>query len=226
MKKIIFSLLLSAGIVSAAQAQVEIGLKVSPSIGTNRFTNDGGTKLESDGAKAHFGGGLIIDYFFGENYAFNTGLELVGKGGNIKGSQTLTVGGATATRAIKQELGLQYLQIPLAIKLFTNEIATDTRLYFMLGGEVGALIGAKVDGEKTYDNGAGGTDKYSKFFNTPEAGVLLGLGGELQMGQSTKAFAGISYHRGLTDISDKSYFAPDNVEIKNNIVALDLGLKF
>ncbi len=36
--------------------------------------------MTDEPARNHSGGGLVVDYFFGENYAFNTGLELVSKG--------------------------------------------------------------------------------------------------------------------------------------------------
>jgi len=218
MKKLVLSLALGLVMVTAAQAQVEIGLKVSPSFAYNRFTESKNVKLANDGARLHFGGGLVIDYFFGENYAFSTGLDLMGKGGNMK--TTFTVDGVTSP-PVTSELGLQYLQVPISLKLFTNEVATDTRVYFQVGGEAGALIGAKVDGKKTYDDG----EKVSKSFNTPEVGALLGVGVEMQMGESTKVFGGISYHHGLTDIGDSEAF-DDDIKIQNSYFALDIGLKF
>lgn len=225
MKKILLSLALVAGITSAAQAQVEIGLKISPNIGTNRVSSTRDFKLTSDGARVHFGGGLVVDYFFGENYAFTTGLELIGKGGTIK---TRVLGLADTTT----ELGLQYLQLPVGIKLFTNEVAPDTRVYFQLGGEVGALIGGKVNGNKNEPTSA--SRKVTKGFNTPELGVALGIGAEMQMGKSTKVFGGFSYRRGLTDIADDSFlnaeenkdFDSKEIVIQNSLFALDLGLKF
>ena len=226
MKKILFALALSLGAATAAQAQVEIGLKITPSIGFHRAsgsatinTGEGVFKntLDSDGSRVHFGGGVVIDYFFGENYAFNTGIELVGKGGIIK--MTTTPGGS----ATSYKLGLQYVQVPLAIKLFTNEVAPDTRVYFLVGGQLGALVGASIDGKKTV-----GLDdhKASKNFNTFDAGVQVGAGAELQLGKSTKAFGGFSYQHGLLNVLDKTYFGGDNFVAKNSGVNLDLGLKF
>lgn len=225
MKKLLYALALALGISTAAQAQVEIGLKLSPNIGSNRVTSSRDFKLSSDGARIHFGGGLVIDYFFGENYAFTTGLELMGKGGTVK---TRVLGLADTTT----ELGLQYLQVPIGIKLFTNEIAPDTRLYFQISGELGGLIGGRVNGEK--NEPGSNSRKVTKAFNTPEAGVAVGFGAELLMGKSTKVFGGLSYRRGLTDIADDSFLNPDSDEtydskeivIQNNLFALDLGLKF
>ncbi|UOQ75789.1 PorT family protein [Hymenobacter sp. 5516J-16] len=79
MKKALLALLISGATIGAASAQVEIGLKVSPSI-THLRANSLENGLQNEKAKLSLGGGLIVDYFFGENYAFSTGLELTGKG--------------------------------------------------------------------------------------------------------------------------------------------------
>ena len=228
MKKITLVLALVAGSFSAVQAQVEIGLKISPGIGSNRFTDSKTVKLTNDGSRPHFGGGLVIDFFFGENYAFNTGLELVTKGGNIKSVSTTTDGVNTFVTSATTRLGVQYVQVPIGIKLFTNEIAPDTRLFFLLGGEAGVLVGARADGNKTFKDVKLGhlDDKVTKHINTAEVGVQIGAGAELVMGKSTKVFGGLSYHRGLSNIADKSLFSDKDVSVQNNLFALDLGLKF
>ncbi len=231
MKKVLLSLGLALGILSTAQAQVEIGLKISPNIGFNRFTDSKTVKLGNDGSRPHIGGGLVVDFFFGENYAFNTGLELVSKGGSTKSVSTTTVddgvgGTTTVVTPYTLKLGAQYVQAPLGIKLFTNEIAPDTRLYFLLGGEVGVLAGARDNGSKTFKGTFHKDDKVTKYINTFEAGVQVGLGAELLMGKSTKAFGGVSYHRGLTNIADKTLYNDKGVAMQNDLFALDIGLKF
>lgn len=228
MKKLLLSLGLALGITSAAQAQIEIGLRISPSLAYGRFTDTKDLKFENDGSRPHFSGGLVIDYFFGENYAFSTGLDLAARGGNVKTTATITdpLTGLSVTGAYTSKLGLQYLMLPLSLKLFTNEIAPDTRLYAQVGGEVGALLGAKFDGKKTDADG----NKYSKEINTLDAAAVIALGAELTMGKSTKVFGDISYHHGLVNIADKKFFTgatgAADAQIKNNSIALDLGLKF
>lgn len=223
MKKVFLSLGLALGIASAAQAQIEIGLRISPSLGYSRYTDIKELKFENDGSRPHFSGGLVIDYFFGENYAFSTGLDLASRGANVKVTSTDTIGIVMPGASLATKLGLQYLMVPVSLKLFTNEIAPDTRLFAQVGGEIGALIGAKVDGKKT--NPITG-EKYSKLINTPDAAAVIALGAELTMGKSTKVFGDISYHHGLINIADKSWVGSGDAQVKNNSIALDLGLKF
>jgi hypothetical protein len=205
---------------SSAFAQWEIGIKISPSIGTNRVVFPSTINFEALNAKTHFGGGVIADYFFGENYAFSTGLIYMGKGAGVKYSMK------DGSKAGSDEFGIQYLEIPVTVKLFTNDIATDTRLYFQAGGSFDPRISAKVNGDKL--DAANNDKKYSSYFNFMDISALFGFGAEKQMGESTKIFGGFSYHRGLIDIDNfyEDKFSSKNIEVKNSYVALDLGLKF
>ena len=240
MKKIT---LLAAFVIGffSAQAQsdtgLEIGLKVSPSIVSNRIVAPNQFGFEEEGAKVRFGVGLVLDYFFGKNYAFTTGLEYAMKGSevsyfqlssNVNGNSERTI---TSSR-LTDELNAQYLQIPLGFKLYTNDIATDTRLYFQLGTSLNARISGKINGEQFYKDDSGKDIKAYKRFNIFEADAILGFGAEMQLGTNTKVFGGLSYHRGLTDIDNfyedyyKDFANSKDIAIKNNTIALDLGLKF
>lgn len=222
MKKALLALIISGATVSAASAQVEIGLKVSPSI-THLRANSLENGLQNEKAKLGIGGGIIVDYFFGENYAFSTGLELTGKGG------TVSYFDPTLNRRAEQKIGLQYLQVPVTVKLFTNDIATDTKLYFQLGGSLNAAIAGRIGGDKYYTDPATlEKTKAAKHVIIPDVGLRAGFGVERQLGKSTRVLAGLSYHRGLFNIDN--YFEDErgfkDVELKNSEFALDLGMKF
>ena len=228
MKKVFLTLLASVASVSLASAQLEIGLKVSPAITNIRTDATADQEFVSKSAKFNLGGALVADYFFGQNAAFSTGLALTGKGGTItyRGS---ALGAGAITR--EQDISVQYLELPLSIKLFTNEIATDIRLYFQVGGSLATPIGAKINGSKRYtdpDTNVEAKALTHIFFF--DANALAGLGAEYQLGQTTKFFGGFSYHRGLVNMD--SYFGDErksdfkDVILKNNVFALDLGLKF
>lgn len=223
MKKILLTLLAVGACAGAASAQVEIGLKISPSITSLRTDAPSQYGFSNEGSKASIGGGIVLDYFFGQNYAFSTGLLLTGKGGSISFADPAT------GRREEQKLSLQYLELPLTVKLFTNDIATDTKLYFQLGGSLNGAIAGRINGNKRYVSPATGReDKALDHVITPDAAVLLGVGTEYQLGQSTKVFAGVGYHRGLVNI--EKYFDKDrgfsDISLKNSEVRLDLGIKF
>lgn len=229
MKKL-FLTLAALAIGPAAFAQVEIGLKVSPSISYLRTNSTAINSFQSESSKFSFGGGIFMDYFFGENYAFNTGLFLTGKGGTISYLDNKPTSSSTAGPRVEQKLAIQYLELPLTIKLFTNEVAPATRVYFQVGGSLAVPVQSRINGDKYY------TDPYDNNNQTSasshvlpvDANLIGALGVEYQLGQSTKFLAGLSYHHGLVDF-DRYFGRTRNftdVNIKNSVFALDLGLKF
>lgn len=227
MKKLLFTLLALAG-SSTAFAQVEIGLKLSPSITSLRTDAPSASKFENGDTKLSLGGGLLVDYFFGENYAFSTGLFLTGRGGTFTYSDRGGVSGQSFTA--KQKFNVQYLELPATVKLFTNEVSPGTRVYFQVGGALAVPVGTRINGEKRYvDQYNSKETKASDHIKFIDANVLAGAGVEYQLGANTKLFGGLSYHRGLVNIN--SYFGDErndikDVVIKNSEVALDFGIKF
>lgn len=224
MKKLFLTLLAAGGAVGVASAQVEIGLKVSPSITYLRVDAPDSYNFRNDKSKLSIGGGLVVDYFFGQNYIFSTGLLFTGKGG------TITYQDDAASALVSQKVGLQYLEIPLTIKLLTNDIAPDTKMYFQVGGSANMGLATKINGSRFFrdpGNNNAETRAYRHFI-FPDVALVGGTGVEYQVGQNTKIMAGISYHRGLVNID--RYFEKTrgfrDIALKNNEFALDLGLKF
>ncbi|RNI32621.1 PorT family protein [Rufibacter immobilis] len=227
--------LVLAALLSYAQqaaAQIEIGVKVSPSVNFSRTFAKDQYNFKSEGAGAGIGIGIIGDYFFGANYAFSSGLIYNSKGGKISYDYNPYVAADPNDPAIpapikgKDDINLQYLEIPLTLKLFTNELSAGTRLYFQGGLSLNTLLASKVN-DKKIDNNTG--DRYNKRFNTFEIGAILSAGIEWPLGQSTKFMGGLTYHRGLTDVDNGHYsgiLGDKKIEFKNNTIALDFGLKF
>ena len=223
MKKLtLLMLFLVAGF--SAMAQVEIGLMVSPTITGNRFIAEDRYNFEKENSSLRLGVGVVADYFFAQNYAFSTGLVYRSKGSEISYNYTREdAGGSTVTTRGKDDISLQYIELPVTLKLFTNEVAPGTIAYFQVGGSLNTKVAAQVNNKKVIDG-----DKVGKRFNIFEADALLGGGVEFQMGQSTKIFGGITYHRGLTDIDDyyEKQLGDKNIALKNNGVSVDVGVKF
>ncbi|WP_255481320.1 porin family protein [Pontibacter sp. Tf4] len=220
MKKLTFLLLFLCFGYGAA-AQVEIGLMVSPTISGNRFVAEDKYNFEKENNNLRLGVGVIADYFFAQNYAFSTGLIYRSKGSEF--SYTGFDENQNPYRA-KDDISIQYIELPISLKLFTNEIAPQTILYFQVGGSLNTKVAAKVNDKKVIDG-----EKTAKRFNIFEASVMLGGGTEFQFGESTKLFAGLTYHRGLSDIDNKYYsrlLGDKNIALKNNGVSIDVGVKF
>ncbi|TPG62290.1 porin family protein [Hymenobacter nivis] len=230
MKKLFLVLSALVASATAASAQVEIGVKVSPSVSYLRAESPSSTAFANESSKFSFAGALIVDYFFGENYAFGTGLALTGKGGTISYTERNPLSSSSIGTRVNQKIATQYIELPVTLKLFTNELAPATRLYFQLGGSLAAPIATRINNEKFYQDPYNNNNetKASEHVFVLDVNALLGAGVEYQLGHSTKLLAGLSYHRGLVNLDH--YFEKtrgfSDVAIKNNVFALDLGMKF
>lgn len=204
-------------------AQIEIGLMLSPTISGNRFIAEDKYNFEKESSKLRLGVGVVADYFFAKNYAFSTGLIYRSKGSEISYSYTRVEDGSSVTTSGKDDIALQYIELPLSLKLFTNEVTPGTLVYFQVGGSLNTKVAATVNDKKVIDG-----EKAIKRFNIFEADVLLGGGVEIQMGESTKLFSGLTYHRGLSNIDDfyRETLGDKNIALKNNSFSLDVGVKF
>ena len=222
-KKLTF-LLLFLGFSTTAMAQMEIGIQFSPTISGNRFIAEDRHEFEKTNNTLRLGVGVVGDYFFSNNYAFSSGLMYRSKGSKISYTYMAENGDGQLTPTKEtDELTVQYLEIPLTLKLFTNEVAPDVVVYFQVGGALGTKVSAQVDQKKVING-----EKTAKRFNIFETSAVLGTGAEMQLGQSTKLFGGVTYLRGLSNIDD--YYGErlndKNIAIKNNGVSIDVGIKF
>lgn len=222
MKKIIISsALLTLFVCHFATAQVKIGLNVSPSINFNRvalLTDDKGYDINGNGAGLGFIGGPEVSFFFGSgsNYSVTFGLWYAVKHGKYTRTFPTTMPDNSIVKmdSTRNSL-LQYLQIPITFKLYTNEIATDLKLYFQVGMSADLLIGGREVGSKIKS-----TDGYRAF----DSSVILGGGVRYALGENTALLLGLRYTRGLINTLDKTQ--NKNFKVTNDMVSLDLGIMF
>lgn len=198
-------------------SQVKLNLRISPALAINRVS-DGNS---SDGIGAgnngtHFGFtiGPNIDFFFADNYAFSTGLYY----------QSTRIGGKASSFLYNYEFtrSLQYIQTPVTLKVFTNELATNMKLYFQLGG----TFNIKID-EKLKSSNATGSDPDAdlKIVSPVDAGLYIGAGVNYSVGESNALFAGLYYNRGLTNIINNSNYK-NLMRMRTDLIGLELGFTF
>jgi hypothetical protein len=155
--------------------------------------------------------GPIFDLFLGDNYSFSTGLFYAPKRVGLEVTNRTT--NITRTEAYN----LQYLQLPASLKLFTNELALDTRIYFQIGG----MLDVKINEKAQRDDNI-----YINKFQFFDFGVHLGSGVEYRLGYNTVLFGGFFYNRGLVNAARRTPEFANNLRINNDLVGLDFGIKF
>jgi hypothetical protein len=225
-------LLLASNQIFAQDKKFKLGLRFAPSIAMNRVVDlqeKDGYSFSNNGAGVRFSAGLTGDFYFGKNYSFYTGLWYTVLRTGMKYD---SVGSKLADNG-KSVYNLQYLQVPVALKLFTNEIGTDMKMYFVIGGTLGFKIDEKEKSWETSEFSSAEKPSKGNGHSFGDVGLLLGAGVEYQMGEATTLFFGLSYNRGLLDIASKKgpmwigeRDASDFYKISTSLLSLEAGIKF
>ncbi|WP_437921038.1 porin family protein [Sphingobacterium sp. LRF_L2] len=209
-KKFIFFALTFLFFTSAANAQyysaernMSLGFTFSPTASWLSYSDSDTYKPSS---KVGYLYGLIADLGFARNYFFSTGFQINTQYGGAFGSGSNTDG------LVDKTYRLQYAEVPLTIKLKTNENRTG-RFY----GQFGFTAGVKVSGKERVNTQSNYTpiDGEDLF----RLGLQMGLGAEWNLTRSLSAVAGLSYNNGFTRTMKDG--AP-----KLSYVALNIGLLF
>jgi opacity protein-like surface antigen len=217
MKKItLFTLVLLSTIIGNAQdfQKFKIAALVQPSVSwikpdSKYITNEGNT--------LRFGFGLSMDIHFTENYAFGTGLFISRQGGNLTYLETGKKENVEYIWTKTREYRTQYAEIPLSIKLRTNEIG-----YITYWGQFGIIPGINVNAkandeidyllQKVATDGSINwvlADRVSESLEDEDikddikifrVGLLIGAGIEYSLSGNTAVVAGLMYNNGFTNI--------------------------
>ena len=205
---------------------IEMSFRVAPGIGFNSADGTGSySQFQANGIGVRMSVGPSLDYFFfKDRYAFSSGLWYTIKRSSfvIPGSfgQDRFKPGAPAGESV---YNLQYLQIPLTVKMYANNIGPNLRGYIQCGGLLDIKLAEKAVDQSTnalykFAN-AGGS--YQRQYGFMDFGVLLGAGVQYKINAVNAVNVGMSYQRGLVNV-----FRANELESRNNTVALELGFKF
>ncbi len=198
--------------------QVKLGIKVAPVINSTRvLLDDPDMQISNDGSNMKLSFGLVVDKDLTDSYILSSGLIYQPR--EVMIDIAPSASNPTSFNE-KESYKLQYLQIPLTLKLFTNEVKPDIKAFFQLG--MGLELKVYEEADLTLIE----EDVIAEFqpINIP---VLLGAGIEYNLGINTVLFAGVSYHRGLNNIvkTTNPTFAQE-LEIRSTVLSIDLGVKF
>jgi hypothetical protein len=194
-----------------------LGLAAYPTIGWAK--PETGT---SNGVNLGFSYGLLADFNFAENYSFSTGLTITtinGKTTEINPSPYYDAAAHPNPTAYDLKYMLQYVEIPLTLKLKTEKIGL-VRWYGQFGLSNDFNIGAKQNVSLEGRNIIEG-EHIKKDINFYRAGLIIGGGLEYDIARSTSVTTGLTFNNGFTDISDDK-----NRSVKNHFVSINFGVFF
>ena len=217
MKKYLFISILALISVKAFSQDTRFTVFVDPQF--SWMSSDIKT-VESDGSKFGVNIGLNMDNFFAQNYAFTTGISIDNTGGNLtfENEKKLKISGTDTTLnpGSTVHYKLQYINIPLGLKLKTNEIGY---LTFFANLGINGGINIKATGE--VDNFELDSENISDEIKLFNLGYYIGAGVEYSIGGNSAIILGLTYTNGFIDITTDS----DNKITLNNF-AIRIGILF
>jgi hypothetical protein len=196
-KKLFILLVLGYSSALFAQTSVRLGAHIDPVFSWfNARTSD----IKKDGARLGYNGGLIVEYYFAPNYALVTGLNLTQLGGSLlyKKTEDFVLDNNTHVTLLPETtvaFNINYLTIPMALKLKSNEIG-----YFTYFAELGFSPEINIGSRATSEGGDLNKDNMSKEINAFNISYFFGGGIEYNLGGQTSLVAGLFFNNGFGDI--------------------------
>jgi len=201
-------------VATQVHAQGQLGIKVAPHVTFNRVHTDlNSVHLSSGNSALKLQLGLIYDHPLKEDrYYVSTGLLYAVQQYAFQSS---------GQPKVDEVHGLEYLQVPCLLKLYTSEVVLDTRIYV----EIGPVVQLRVNQGNTRLNS--GSKPLVKAFHRWGAAAVLGAGAEYHVSLATSLSAGISYQRGWTNVvKEQQHQKVPSLFSANDLVSLNLGVKF
>ena len=174
-----------------------LGLHFSPNIA---WLNLNTTGYSSNGGRIGFAYGLSTEFYLAKNYLLSTGFSINNVGGKLQYESVYENNGVLAPSEVKQTININYVDIPLTLKLKTNEIGYIT--YF---GNFGFNTGVKYNSKTDIEYVNFKSIKQTDVANTDNVSLIninliVGAGLEYNISGNTNLAVGVTFHNGFTDI--------------------------
>jgi hypothetical protein len=199
-------LILAAKVTKAQDQKFHFGLKITPSMAWIKPDNKG---VERDGRRLGFGYGIQTEFRFQDNYAIASGVQVTYRGGNLR----TEIGDSSGTTEIVTKNRLQYVEIPVCLKMKTNEFGK-MRYFGQFGFSPGFNLAAKADTDIEDDI------DIKDGVNLFNMNMIIGAGAEYTISGSTVLFGGIEFNNGFLDVFEGSGSG------RTNYLGLSIGVLF
>ncbi len=207
-----------------AQQRISIGLHFDPLI--SWFGSDI-NEVKNDGARPGINFGLTFNRSFTPNYSFSTGVNLISAAGRLTCSDTTRLepydsGDGLITVPPDEAVlyKIQYVEVPLGLKLKTNQIGYLT-FFSDVGVDPKVMVSGKmnvpaldIDGEKAMSE--------LKMFNLSYH-IIAGI--EYSLGGNTAAVIGLGFENNFLDITKDNGIQPED-KITHKMISVRLGINF
>ena len=220
-KILLISLMISLIPQKSVSQEIQIGLYTEPLI--SWFSSDTDLSV-NDGARPGLAFGLTYDRYFARNYAFSSGISIINASGRLSYSDTLLIRFKNSETELNAgdniTYRIQYLSVPLGIKLKTNQIGYMT-FFANTGISPKVIIGGKGDMPSKNIEKVNVTEEL-RLFNL---GYYITIGTEYSLSGRTAIVLGIAYEDNFMDVT-KDYAGQPEDKISHHMLRFRIGLNF
>jgi hypothetical protein len=216
---ILSAILVVFGLAGFGQKHIRLSFIGSPSV---NWMNSNFSGAENEKSILGYDFGLNGDFYFSEDerYSLLTGIQISNVGGEItyRASSAFPFAGTDLPSLSKIRYRLRYLEIPLVIKLKTDEFHRN-RYWGQFGFAPMINIDAKGDSNDGKLRKADINDEVSVF----NLAMSIGAGFDFDLGGSNSVSAGLIFQNGLIDVTTDNAFTDKTII---NSLKLRIGLIF
>ena len=216
---VIFSIV-HGGIIQAQQ-KFSFGIHADPVI--SWFSTDI-KEVRNSGARPGFNFGLTFNNYFSSNYSFSTGISIVNAGGRLISSDTTILQFTNFTSTVLPGkpvvYKIQYLAIPIGIKLQTNQIGYIT-FFTDLGLDPKVVIGGKADIPSLNIRNERAINELRMF----NLSYHITAGIEYSIGGTTAMVFGLNFDNNFLDITKDNGNQPVD-KVSHKMLSFRIGINF
>lgn len=196
--------------------QVKFGVFLDPQVG---WMSPESREVTSKGSIINLSGGLSVDNYFAKNYALSSGIAIGNQGGKLSFDELrpIRVYDEVDTLEANTELQykLQYITVPLGLKLKSNQIG-----YFTYYVNVGLTSQLNIRAKASSADGSISDDSIKEEIGLFNLSYHFGGGVEYGLGKDSALLLGVIYHNGFLDATTT------NPTVYTRVLSLRLGLLF
>jgi hypothetical protein len=209
---------------AVVQPFISFGIHFDPLI--SWFSTDS-YDTRGDGVVPGFNFGISYNSYFGPNYSFSSGINIINAGGRLINRETTrfelknyssSIITVQPGEAITYKI--TYLSIPLGLKLQTNQIGYG-RFFTDLGFDPKIVIGGRADIPSVNIKGGNALPE----LNTFNLSFHIMAGMEYPLAENNNLVIGIGYEKNLFDITRDNGDQPSNV-VCQKVLSFRMGITF
>jgi len=216
----LFFSVIPVGIIQAQQ-KFSFGIHADPVI--SWFSTDI-KEVRNSGARPGFNFGLTFNNYFSSNYSFSTGISIVNAGGRLISSDTTILQFTNFTSTVLPGkpvvYKIQYLAIPIGIKLQTNQIGYIT-FFTDLGLDPKVVIGGKADIPSLNIRNERAINELRMF----NLSYHITAGIEYSIGGTTAMVFGLNFDNNFLDITKDNGNQPVD-KVSHKMLSFRIGINF